>query len=281
MQQKVSIATDETSHQGNPASRVKNFSHIVPSLICMEACVPMRHVASLNGPIGKHSLATQVLHKGHPIAQQFHDCGYLITHMSPLGDHAIGPLQSSRVVIFGAGMVKIEGQAVGFAIFDDPSTPMLTCGTYPLPVGASHDSTLNSVVVGMDPEWDHQCGWDHIVMLILRAGAGQLKDGIELVAAFFSGGAAPAAKIGRKVAGDAVEGVLKGFAGQALSDALGTPDIGRQYQESMQRRRAAGDDFDSARRAELARGGVQGAGEVIAGPLASPLFGTGSQEPEL
>jgi hypothetical protein len=250
----------------------------------------MNYLAPVNGFIGKHSLAPHVLHKGQSVVQQFHDCGYLIQHVSPVADHITGTLQSSRVVIFGAGLVKIEGTAVGFAIFKGPSTPMLTCGTYPMPVGGSHDSTLNSVVVGMDPEWDHQCGWDHVGLLIFKSFVGQVIEGvIMLVTLGLEGPAESAQEFASGAATDMAKGLGIQLLKQVAGDSIGSSDIGRRYQERMQRRRGAGESFDSAREGELARGAQEGVGEavygpvgdVLGGPLSDWAFGTGPQEPEL
>lgn len=290
MQQKVSIATDKSSYYGKwGGGGLINFSHIAPSPVAWEATVPMNYLEFVNGAAGKHSLAPAVLHRGQPVAQQFHDCGYLIQHMSLMGDPGVAPLQSSRVVVFGAGLVQIEQVAVGFAIFGDPQTPMLTCGKIPVPVAASDDSPANSVVVGMDPDWDYQCGWDHVQLLMFRALVGTVKDAAELIGTILSAGTAAVGKMLVDIGADVLKGVLMETVGQMLGDSLSARDVGRRYQERMQRRRAAGEtDFASAQATEGARGMAEGGGEVIAGPIgglgvgpaSDYLFGTGPEEPE-
>jgi hypothetical protein len=235
----------------------------------------MNYLEPVNGSIGKHSFASHVLHKGQPVVQQFHDCGFLIQHVSPVGDHISGTLLSSRSVIFGAALVRVEGTAVGFAVFDDPSTPMLTCGTYPMPVGASYDSTLNSVIVGMDPEWDHQCGWNHVYLMLFKSAVGQVVSAVLMLATF---GLATEAIVAEQLLFDTSKGLAEGFTqevvGQALGDAFNTPDVGRRYQERMQRsRQAPGADFDSAHRREMTRGMAEGGSEALVGPVYAPIIG--------
>ena len=289
MQQKASIATDLTHNQGVFGCPVVNISHVVPAPVCVEFPVQMNHLGPVNGFAGKHSLADRVFHKGQSVVRQFHDCGYLITHISPVGDAVVGTAQSSRVVVFGAGLVRVQSAPVGFAIFADPSTPMLTCGKYPLPVAEAKRAGLNSVVVGMDPNWDHQCGWDHIGLLILKAGVAQVIEGIVMFVTIGAGSLAVAAE---KAIVDTGQGLVESFGidvlKQVAGDSIESTDIGRRYQERMQRRRRAGQDFGSERRGELARGGAEGVGEavygpvgdVLGGPASDYLFGTGPEEPE-
>ena len=291
MEQKVSIATDKSSHFGKLGDGgVWNCSHLIPApLFCWENNVQMNHRATINGFLRRHGLAGGVRHRGQPVVQQFHCCGLFIEHASPVMDHILGPLQSSRVVIFGAALVKFEGAPVGFAIYGNPCTVMLTCGKIPYPVGASDDSPANSIVVGMDPDWDYQCGWDHIGLLMFKAYAALVVEG---VVAFVSGFVSPLTGLAGAAFDVAMEGVGTGVrvANQGLKDRAGTRDIGRRYQERMQRRRAAGEtDFESARTAETRRGGAEGIaegpafgtpGDLGAGRASDYLFGTGPEEPE-
>lgn len=297
MEQKISIAIDRSSMLGMGGnSGLVNISNLIGGISCWEQTAKMDHLAPINGWAKRHSLASRVLHKSQPVVQQFHDCGYLIQHVSLVGDVSLGTIQSSRVVVFGAGLVKIQGAAVGFAIFAAPSTPMLTCGKIPLPVAASDDSPSNGVVVGMDEEWDHQCGWDHIWLLMLSAFVGQVKETVELIVDVLTCGSTALAKLALNTGLDMAEGVVLGIGGRMLGDYLGSRDVGRRYQERMQRRRAAGEeDFESARDTEGVRGIGEGVAEVLAGPIgglgvgpvSNWLFGTGPdleagpEEPEV
>ncbi len=158
MQQKIVIAND-TSTLFTPF----DMSHGAPVMATWEAAVPIEWQKAINSSF--HKLAHQVRHKDQAVAQWYHDCGYWINHVGPFGDIIFGPLSSARSIMFSAGAVRVQGEAVGFgAMVNAPPTPMLVCGSVPLPLGDATTSTGNSVIVGMDPLLDYLVCWNGVVI---------------------------------------------------------------------------------------------------------------------
>ena len=188
MRQKVVIGNNTTWLF--PASTDVSHVLIVP---CPEAPVNVQWAIWMNGN-DKHKLAQNVRHKNQPIAQNFHDCGMLIPHLSPL-DWAVGPSASSRKIFFSAMDVLAQGKSVGFALItESPPTPMLSCGLIPLPVGEAWDAASNGVIVGMDPVLDYELCWEGIVVEIAVAA---VQVGVQVaVMALSAGGIAAKSLVG-------------------------------------------------------------------------------------
>lgn len=116
---------------------------------------------------GYHELAPTVLHQNSAIAQAWHNCGRLIAHLLQPPSVILGPLQSTRTIMFSAMAVRVEGSPIGFAnliLGQSMPTPMLTCGLVSLPVADAMTAPSNTVIVGMDPELDYALCWEGVVV---------------------------------------------------------------------------------------------------------------------
>jgi len=128
----------------------------------LEAPVPMDWCGGKVG--GRHSFATSVTHRGAPLAQNTHDCGVLIPHVTllPMPD-PLTPLKilgSSRKVAFAAQRIRANKRPVALTS-KLPLVPMLACGTLPLPVGINLTNDLASVDLGFTTS-DLVAGWAEV-----------------------------------------------------------------------------------------------------------------------
>jgi len=119
---------------------------------------------------GQHKLTSTVKHQGVTIAQQDHDCGILIPHVSvppvPLNIMLalIIPF-SSRKFAFSAGTVKLDGAAAAVGVLSSLPVPMIACGDpVSLPIAFPVTNAANTVHVGMD-------GKDLVIGAINLAGS--------------------------------------------------------------------------------------------------------------
>ncbi len=217
MEAHVVIATDLTI-------ALPNVGHVMP-MLSIEVPVNIEWAIWANS--SKHALARNVLHQGSPMAQAFHDCGKLIAHLQPL-DIILGPIQSSRQIMFSAMDVLIEGEPVGFA---EAMTPMLTCGLVPMPVGAAVTSYSNDVIVGMDFLWDFVLCWAGTIVEMVIMGS--VNTALTIAGMATGGGSTFAAEVGKSAAETLV--------GIAVGELLSMLSPGRRYIEDMREQRGQGD----------------------------------------
>lgn len=139
--------------------------------------------------LGKNQLTKSVLHRGFWIAQQGHDLGVAIPHISIPPDNTLTPvllLTSKRKAMFSAGEVKADKKAIACCTMFDLAmvpTPMIYCSTPSLPVtGTGSATVLSDLIVGMHVV-DLVAGWlETAISVFLEAAMSQ---------ASLSGGPAP------------------------------------------------------------------------------------------
>lgn len=201
MQQKIVIGSDNTWF--SPIRGVNG--HLAPAGETFEADVAVQHAPGS----ADHALAMRVLHKGQPTAQAFHNCGRYIPHIpNPVNPFsvpsaALGYAMSSRVCMFSAWDVLVEGQPIAFGLLaNTPPTPMLICGTIPLPMGDADTSAENGVIVGIDP-------WDYVICcggVTIEVGLAYALWAANTIEAVVTGGASTLAELFGGLGKDAVAG---------------------------------------------------------------------------
>lgn len=163
----VAISSDVTMTGPMPHSTLLGVSAPTPAA---EVPVPMFW------PPGfvQNKLTSSVFHRGLPICQHRHDCGWGISHVHGPPDplDALHTSNSSRKAVFGASTVRV--QSVGVAAAGSPNysfTPMLACGN-PVPLPQPGCTTLmsNTMTFGMSVG-DYVAGWTDTTIEMLLAGA--------------------------------------------------------------------------------------------------------------
>jgi hypothetical protein len=97
--------------------------------------------------MGKHSMASTVLHKGQPIVTDGHDLGPGLTHS--VLNHFMHALKSNRKTVYAASTVVAKGKPVA-CVDTSQDLKMIVCGDpIALPNGRNLSNVMHTVFVGM------------------------------------------------------------------------------------------------------------------------------------
>lgn len=139
-----------------------------PAVPTLEAPAPMFWPPGF--ALGCNKLTTRVVHRKKPIAQQGHDIGVALAHVSVPPDplNVIATALSGRKVNFGSTKVLSEKMPTGAGMLTAwPPTPMTACSVpFGLPTGCAPFARLNTVVFGMSQS-DYVLGWADIATTIV------------------------------------------------------------------------------------------------------------------
>jgi hypothetical protein len=139
-----------------------------PATPTLEAPAPMFWPPGF--ALGCNKMTTRVVHRKKTLAQQGHDIGVALPHVSVPPDplNVVATALSGRKVNFGSTKVLLEKQPAGAGMLTAwPPTPMTACSVpFGLPTGCAPFARLNTVVFGMSQS-DYVLGWADIAATIV------------------------------------------------------------------------------------------------------------------